>query len=98
LWAALGVKYQAGVDKVRSVVATWKATEPYVDSMRHNQGAMLLQIQLKEAIWWKDACMLYFQSISKLDFPPEMESPQHSLEHYKSLQFPYAPGIRPSWD
>jgi len=98
LWDGLGIKYQKGVDQVRRMIGTWQAMEAHVDPYRHHQVAMLLQIQLKEAIWWKDACMLYFQSISKLDFPPEMESPQHSLEHYKSLQFPYAPGIRPSWD
>lgn len=98
LWDGLGIKYQEGVDQVREMIVTWQAMEPYVDPFRHHQVAQLLKIQLKEAIWWKDACMLYFQSISKLDFPPEMEKPLHSLEHYRSLQFPYAPGIRPTWD
>ena len=98
LWEGLGIKYQQGVDQVREMISTWGAMKAYVDPYRHQQVDMLLQIQLKEAIWWKDACMLYFQSISKRDFPPEMEKPQHSLEHYKSLQFPYAPGIRPTWD
>lgn len=98
LWDGLGIKYQEGVDGVREMIRIWEAMEPYVDAERHHQVEMLLGIQLKEAIWWKDACMLYFQGFSKMDFPKEMEKPLHSLEHYKSLKFPYAPGIRPSWD
>lgn len=98
LWDGLGIKYQEGVDQVRNMTETWKKMEPYVDDFRHRQVSMLLDIQLKEAKWWKDACMLYFQTYSKMDFPKEMEKPENTLEHYKSLQFPYAPGIRPTWD
>ncbi len=98
LWDGLGIKYQEGVDQVREMIKTWNAMEPYVDKFRHHQVSMLLDIQLKEAKWWKDACMLYFQTYSKMDFPEEMESPEKTLEQYKSLQFPYAPGIRPRWN
>lgn len=98
LWDGLGLKYQEGVDEVREMIKTWKTMEPYVDDLRHHQVSMLLEIQLKEAIWWKDACMLYFQTFSKMDFPKEMEAPEHTLEYYKSLKFPYAPGIRPRWN
>lgn len=98
LWDGLGIKYQEGVDQVREMIKTWNAMEPYVDEFRHHQVSMLLDIQLKEAKWWKDACMLYFQTYSKMDFPKEMESPEKTLEQYKSLQFPYAPGIRPRWN
>ena len=98
LWDGLGIKYQQGVDQVREMITIWENMKPYVDEYRHNQVSMLLGIQLKEAKWWRDACMLYFQTFSKMDFPKEMESPEHTLEYYKSLKFPYAPGIRPRWD
>lgn len=98
LWDGLGIKYQEGVDQVREMIKTWNAMEPYIDEFRHHQVSMLLDIQLKEAKWWKDACMLYFQTYSKMDFPKEMEKPENTLEHYKSLQFPFAPGIRPTWN
>lgn len=98
LWDGLGIKYQQGVDQVREMITIWEDMKPYVDEYRHNQVSMLLGIQLKEAKWWRDACMLYFQTFSKMDFPEEMESPEHTLEYYKSLKFPYAPGIRPRWD
>ncbi|MEW2920897.1 alpha-glucuronidase family glycosyl hydrolase [Muricauda sp. ANG21] len=98
LWDGLGLKYQEGVDQVRGMIKTWKTMEPYVDKNRHHQVSMLLNIQLKEAIWWKDACMLYFQTFSKMEFPKEMEAPKHTLEYYKSLKYPFAPGIRPTWN
>lgn len=98
LWDGLGIKYQEGVDQVRDMITTWENMKPYVDSNTHHQVSMLLDIQLKEAKWWRDACMLYFQTFSKMDFPKEMETPENTLEYYKSLKFPYAPGIRPRWD
>jgi alpha-glucuronidase len=80
------------------MITTWENMKPYVDSDTDHQVSMLLNIQLKEAKWWRDACMLYFQTFSKMDFPKEMETPKNTLEYYKSLKFPYAPGIRPRWD
>lgn len=98
LWDGLGIKYQLGVDQVSDMITIWEDMKPYVDEYRHNQVRMLLYIQRKEAKWWRDACMLYFQTFSKMDFPDEMETPENTLEHYMSLKFPYAPGIRPQWD
>ena len=97
LWDNLGIKYQEGVNEVKNMITTWESAKPYIDAERHQEVAQLLNIQLKEAIWWKDACMTYFQTFSNLPFPKEMENPKHDLEYYKSLQFPFAPGIKPHW-
>lgn len=97
LWDNLGIKYQEGVNEVKNMITTWESAKPYIDAERHQEIAQLLNIQLKEAIWWKDACMTYFQIFSDLPFPKEMETPKHDLEYYKSLQFPFAPGIKPHW-
>lgn len=97
LWDGMGIHYQKGVNDVKGMVSTWEAMKPYIDETQHKHVAMLLNIQLKEAIWWKNACMSYFQTFSKMDFPEEMEKPNHTLEYYQSLKFPYAPGIRPRW-
>ena len=97
LWDNLGIHYQKGVNQVSEMIETWKKIKPYIDENQYHETAMRLQIQLKEAIWWKDACMSYFQTFSKMDFPIEMEKPAHNLAYYKSLKFPFAPGIRPSW-
>ncbi|MGS2764718.1 alpha-glucuronidase family glycosyl hydrolase [Sinomicrobium sp. M5D2P9] len=95
LWEGLGVKYQQGVDWVRNTQTLWNKMKPYVNEQQFQEVRMLLNIQFKEAKWWRDACMLYFQTFSKREFPKEMEKPSRTLEYYRSLEFPYAPGIRP---
>ncbi len=97
LWNELGYKYQEGINQVREMQKQWDSLEGKIDELRFRQVKMLLNIQEKEAIWWKDACMLYFQTYSKMDWPEMLEEPVNTLEYYKSLRFPYAPGIQPRW-
>ena len=54
--------------------------------------AAFLAIQEQEASWWRDACIAYFQSLSRLPLPAGYAPPAHPLEYYQSLRFPYAPG------
>ena len=98
LWDALGIRYQYGVETVRGMQETWKGLEGVLAPRLHREVSMLLEIQYKEAVWWKDACMLYFQSFSQRPFPKGMEPPEHDLDYYRGLKFPYAPGIRPRWN
>lgn len=98
LWDGMGLKYQEGVDQVREMISIWKAMKPFITEEQFNEVQMLLKIQLKEAKWWKDASLLYFQTFSKKEFPAGVEKPEGTLEHYKSLKFPFAPGIRPRWN
>lgn len=97
LWDAIGLTYQEGVDDVKKMQQTWQDMKPFVDETRFEEVSMALSIQLKEAKWWRDACMLYFQQFSKMPFPDGMAEPEHDLNYYQSLQFPYAPGIKPRW-
>ncbi len=92
LWNELCYKYNTGVDSVRWMQQTWSRQKNKVDGERYRQVAMLLNIQEDEAEWWRDACLLYFQTFSKMPVPANYEKPDHSLEYYKSLQFPFAPG------
>jgi alpha-glucuronidase len=98
LWNGIAEAYQQGVEEVAEMQKTWSAMAPYIDAERYHKVTMLLKIQLKEARWWRDACLLYFQEFSGLPLPAGVEKPAHSLEYYQALKFPYAPGIRPSWD
>ena len=43
--------------------------------------------------WWKDACLLYFQTFSRMDFSEAIEKPEGNLEEYRSREFPYTPEI-----
>ena len=92
LWEELCYRYYAGVDSMRLMRQSWNKLKNFVDRERFEQVSMLLFIQEQEAIWWRNACVLYFQSLSKMALPAGFEKPGHSLEYYKSLRFPYAPG------
>lgn len=98
LWDGMALSYQEGVEEVMEMQNTWNAMKAFVDNERHEHVRMLLEIQLKEARWWRNACLSYFQQFSGMALPPGVPSPEHSLEYYRGLKFPNAPGIRPRWD
>ena len=66
---------------------------PFIDSERFTEVANSLAIQHHEAKWWRDASIAYFQSVSKRPLPSGIEPPEHSLDYYKSLQFPERAGL-----
>jgi alpha-glucuronidase len=71
----------------------WDLVKGKIDDERFEHVHSLLKIQEKEAVWWRNACVLYFQTFSKKQIPNGFEKPDKSLEYYESLEFPYAPGI-----
>jgi alpha-glucuronidase len=92
LWDELVVRYSRGVDEVRQMRQTWAAMKPYVDPDRHAEVSAYLGIQEREAQWWRDACIAYFQSLSKRPLPSGYAPPPHPVEWYEAQKFPYAPG------
>lgn len=92
LWHELVHRYTGGVTEVSAMRRRWDALKPFVDERRHSDTATFLQIQEKEARWWRDASLAYFQFVSGLPLPAGYSPPAHSLDYYKSLSFPYAPG------
>ncbi|MDP5045244.1 MAG: alpha-glucuronidase, partial [Leeuwenhoekiella sp.] len=98
LWYNLAQHYQNGVETVESMIATWQQMKPYVGTDVFTETEMLLKLQLKEAKWWRDACLLYFQEFSQLEMPAFIPKASHTLEYYKNFRNRYAPGINPSWD
>ncbi|CAD0007761.1 alpha-glucuronidase family glycosyl hydrolase [Flavobacterium chungangense] len=92
LWNGMALKYQEGVNQVKDMQNIWNKTEKYVDADRFREVQMLLEIQYKEAKWWRDACLLYFQQFSGKELPKGVEKPIETLEYFQSLKFPFAPG------
>jgi alpha-glucuronidase len=92
LWDSLVEHYDLGVAQVAGMQQTWERMKPYVDPERFGQVAAFLAIQHREAQWWRDASISYFQSLSKQPLPAGHAEPPHDLAYYESLQFPYAPG------
>ena len=92
LWDELCYKYNSGVDSVRTFIKQWNNLKKYIDEDRFKQIDQLLNIQLKDAIWWRNACLLYFQTFSKMPIPSQYEKPDKTLEYYQNIRILYAPG------
>lgn len=86
LWDELCYTYDKGVKNVREYQKTWDRMEPYVDAERFHHVQSRLKIQSKDAVWWKDACLLYFQTYSKMPIPYDIERPVHELEDLKKIK------------
>lgn len=83
LWDEMAYKYQSGVDRVRETRRAWDALKNVVDAQRHGAVARKLAIQERDAVWWKDASLTYFQTFSKRPLPAGVEKPERTLEEYK---------------
>ena len=79
-WDELCHKYDEGVQGARRMLAVWDAMSPYVDSERFDEVQYKLRIQARDAVWWRDACLLYFQTFSRRPIPQDVEHPVHNLD------------------
>jgi alpha-glucuronidase len=92
LWDELCYKYYMGVDSIKAIQQQWSTMRKYIDPERFDHVRQLLNIQVKDAIWWRNACLLYFQTFSKMPIPPQYEKPDKTLEYYQNIRILYAPG------
>lgn len=92
LWNELVYRYYTGADSVKWMKEEWLKQQSKIDEQRFREVSMLLDTQLDEAKWWRNACLLYFQTFSKQPIPSNYEQPDKTLDYYKSLRFPFAPG------
>jgi len=83
LWDELALHYQRGVDWVRATRKQWEALKGVIDSERYEEVARKLSIQERDAIVWRDASLLYFQTVSKRPLPAGVEKAAKSLDEYK---------------
>lgn len=84
LWDELALRYQSGVQWVRATRKTWAALDGAIDSERHAAVSKKFAIQERDAIWWRDACLLYFQTFAKRPLPTGVEPPAKTLKNYKA--------------
>lgn len=86
LWDELCYKYDSGVQQMREYQKTWDRMEKYVDAERFRHVQSRLKIQSRDAVWWKDACLLYFQTFSKQPIPYDIERPVNDLDDLKKIR------------
>ena len=91
LWDELVHRYSAGVDSARAMRRAWDGVRASIDTARFSEVASFLDIQAREAKWWRDASLLYFQTFSRMPIPARYEQPAHPLEYYKALRCPADP-------
>ena len=80
LWNNLCLTYDQGVREAEAFVEMWKAVKPYVDAERYAAQLRYFDRQAKDAWWWRDACLLYFQTFSQRPFPSTSPAPRHKLD------------------
>ena len=85
LWNELCVRYYSGADSVLWLQQQWQAARPALDPALYADVAARLQTQRKEALWWRDACVLYFQTLARQPLPPPLAPPTRTLAEVKSL-------------
>jgi alpha-glucuronidase len=86
MWDELCYKYDAGVQQIRDYQKVWDRMDKFIDEERFKHVQSRLKIQSKDAVWWKDACLLYFQTFSKLPIPYDIERPVNELDELKQIR------------
>jgi len=86
LWHELVHKYDTGVAQVRQMREQWQSLKGQIDSERFTQVSAQLEVQLRDAIYWRDACISYFSSVNGLALPKGSPAPAHPLQYYKDQE------------
>lgn len=92
LWEALIEHYDRGVSSVAGFRTVWAGLRRFVDARRYTEIESMLAIQEKEARWWRNACIAYFQSVAGLDLPAGVVPPPQAVDFYKAKDFPHLEG------
>lgn len=98
LWDELCYKYQTGVEKAQEFCEVWNQMSDYVDSERYQAIANRLKIQADDAVWWKDACLEYFRTFSRMKYPSGVDKPVFRLKELKKVKLPISNYECPSED
>jgi len=92
LWEELLHRYDRGLAAVARWQQQWARLAGQIDAARHEQVAAMMAVQAREARWWRDASIAYWQHVNRLPLSAGVVPPEHPLQYYQSLQFPFAPG------
>lgn len=88
LWQELCAAYDRGVRTVAAYPAVWDDARPYLLPGLYEAVAPRLRTQVKDARWWRDACLQYFAQFSRMSLPEGTERPARTLEEYMAVKLP----------
>ena len=85
LWDELCTRFYTGADSVGWMQQQWAQVKPTVDPALFADVAGRLATQHKEALWWRDAWVLYLQIYSRQPIPVPFKQPDRTLNDVKRL-------------
>jgi alpha-glucuronidase len=65
----------------------WRSLEGKIDIERFAEISEQLNKKIKKTIWWKEACLNYFQTFSKMPFPETIKKPIGMLIDYQKRSY-----------
>lgn len=86
LWQELCNRYQSGVESVETMQRQWTAAKPYINPELWNDVNERLMTQARDANWWREGCLLYFQQFSGMPIPDNVTPPVHTLDQLKGIK------------
>ncbi|MDE6498009.1 MAG: alpha-glucuronidase [Muribaculaceae bacterium] len=88
MWDELCVAYDRGVRTVDGYPALWAKARPYVPAAVYDEVARKLDVQARDARWWRDACVQYFGTFSGMPVPEGLEQPGTPLDSLMRVKLP----------
>ena len=86
LWAEMCYAYDRGVKERRNFQKVWDSMSRISIPNVFRKCNIGLKIQARDAVWWRDACLLYFGQFNKQPIPYELERPVHELKDMMEYQ------------
>jgi alpha-glucuronidase len=93
LWDGLVDRYDRGVSKVEDMQKTWSTLASFVDPERFHQTSALLSLERRDAQWWRDASVAFFEGYSRRPVPAGHAEPPHPASFYEAITSPNAEGF-----
>lgn len=85
LWEELCFRFYSGADSVLWMRQQWSEVRPAIDPETYANVDARLSKQYKEALWWRDAWVLYLQTQARLPIPAKHPKPERTLDEVKQL-------------
>lgn len=83
LWDELCTRFYTGADSVGWMQREWAQVKGAIDPAIHADVAARLVTQQREAIWWRDAWVLYLQPFARQPVPVPFKKPTRTLDEVK---------------
>jgi alpha-glucuronidase len=85
VWDEMVTRYYEGAKSVEKMQADWASLKGKIDTETFENVESRLKTQQKEALWWRDASVVYFQKYSKMPMPAPYPKPTRTFEKLKQL-------------